>query len=420
VTEGRGAAPIGRVDATGGRPPTSPRRDARWVLVLAVVAVLLTAFNLRPAVTSLGSLLPEVREGTGTSVATAGLLTSLPPICFGLAALVGARLGRRFGTATTLLAAMAAAGLLLAGRATSSTTSALLLWTVAALVALGLGNVLLPVAVKRWFPGRVGGATGWYALALAAGTAAAAGLSVPLAEATGGWRVGLGAWAVPALVAAVPWWWLRDRRGSVATATAEEVAAAAATARRVRRAPRAWALGGYFGFQSTVAYVVMGWLPSIYRDAGLTPSTSGGLLALVMIVGGPVSLLVPTLAGRREDQRGLVVTMVIAAAAGFGGLLLAPTTVPWVWALLLGIGMGAFPLSLALIGLRAGTAAGTASLSSVTQGIGYLLAAAGPVLIGVLRDATGGWRAPLAVVLGLLVPQLLCGLVAARPGVLDR
>jgi MFS transporter, CP family, cyanate transporter len=409
VTPGRGAPPA-----------EAGTRDARWVVVVAFVAVLLTAFNLRPAVTSLGSLLPEVRAGTGTSVATAGLLTSLPPICFGLAAIVGARIGRRFGTAATLMAAMAASALLLAGRATSSTTSALLLWTVAALVALGLGNVLLPVAVKRWFPGRVGDVTGWYALTLAAGTATAAGLAVPIADATGGWRGGLGAWAVPALLAAVPWWWLRDRRGTVPAATAGEVAADRDLSRQVRRDPRAWALGGYFGSQSTVAYVVMGWLPSIYRDAGLTPSTAGGLLALVMVVGGPVSLLIPAVAGRREDQRGLVVVIVVAAAAGFGGLLLAPATVPWLWALLIGVGLGAFPLSLALIGLRAGTAAGTAALSSVSQGLGYLLAAAGPVLIGVLRGATGSWEGPLLVVLALLVPQLLCGLVAARPGILDR
>jgi MFS transporter, CP family, cyanate transporter len=394
--------------------------DARWVAVLALVAVLLTAFNLRPAVTSLGSLLPEVRAGTDTSAAAAGVLTSLPPVCFGLAALFGARLGRRFGTAPTLLAAMAATAVLLAGRATSTTTSALLLWTVAALVAMGLGNVLLPVAVKRWFPGRVGDATGWYALALAAGTAAAAGLAVPIADLTGGWRGGLAAWALPAALAAVPWWWLRDRRGTVAPPTADQVAADAATARRVRRDPRAWALGAYFGSQSTVAYVVMGWLPSIYRDAGVSPSTAGGLLALVMLVGGPVSLTVPALAGRREDQRGLVVTVVVASAAGFTGLLLAPATVPWLWALLIGVGLGAFPLSLALIGLRAATPSGTAALSSVSQSIGYLLAVAGTVLIGVLRDTTGDWDGPLLVVLALLVPQVLCGLVAARPGVLDR
>jgi MFS transporter, CP family, cyanate transporter len=390
------------------------------VLALAVVAVVLTAFSLRPAVTSLGALLPEVRDGTGTSATLAGVLTSLPPVCFGLAALIGARVDRRFGTAATLLGAMVVTAATLAGRATSPSGLVLLVWTVPALVAMGLGNVLLPVAVKRYYPRRIGAATGWYAVSLALGTAAGAGLAVPIADGFGGWRPGLAAFAVPALLAAVPWWWLRDgaaRRASPPTAA--ELADDLDTGRRVRRHRRAWALGGYFGFQSTIAYVLMGWLPSIYREAGLSPSTAGALLALVMLVGAPVSLLLPTLAGRREDQRGLVVVLAACAATAFTGLLLAPATVPWLWALLMGVGFGAFPLALALIGLRATTAAGTAALSSVGQGSGYLLAAAGPVLIGVLRDATGDWQVPLLVVLALLVPQLLCGLVAARPGVVD-
>ncbi|MEX0836206.1 MAG: hypothetical protein WD010_08955, partial [Nitriliruptor sp.] len=167
-------------------------------------------------------------------------------------------------------------------------------------------------------------------------------------------------------------------------------------------------------------YVVMGWLPSIYRDAGASPAVAGSLLAVLMLVGGPVSLLVPALAGRRVDQRPLVILLGIAAAIGFGGLLVAPAAAPWVWAVLIGVGMGAFPLALTLIGLRATTTDGTAALSSLGQGVGYLIAAGGPVLIGLLRDTTGSWQVPLLVILALLVPQLLCGLAAAKPGVVDE
>lgn len=416
-------------------PTEATTRDTepRWVLVLATLALVSTAANLRPAVTSLGAILPEVRAGTGTSATVAGVLTSLPPVCFGVAALLGARIGRRVGTARTLLLAMLVTAVSLAGRGTSGSGAAIVTWSVGALLAMGIGNALLPVVVKRWFPTRVGDATGWYAVALAGGTAAAAGLTVPLADALGGWRVGLGAWAVPAFLAAIPWWWLREGRAPGVAADGgrtggdEEAEGAAlvpgahdpAIGRHVRRQGRSWALAGYFGTQSLVAYVVMGWLPSIYRDAGVSPATAGSLLAVLMLVGAPVSLLVPALAGRRADQRPLVVALASSAAVGFSGLLAAPTAAPWVWAVLIGVGMGAFPLALTLIGLRATTTDGTAALSSLGQGVGYLIAAGGPVLIGLLHDATGSWTPPLLVVLGLLVPQLACGLLAARPGSVD-
>jgi MFS transporter, CP family, cyanate transporter len=404
---------------TGRREAT--RTERRAVLVLATVALVLTAFNLRPAVTSLGAILPEMRDGTGTSAAVAGILTSLPPVSFGIAALVGARIGRRFGTAQTLVAAMLVTAATLVGRGTSGSGAAVVAWSIVALFAMGLGNALLPVVVKRWFPGRVGQATGWYAVALAAGTAAAAGLTVPIADATGSWRIGLGAWAVPALLAAVPWLWLREARlRPVAGEALHVVAYDHDVGRHVRRQPRSWALAGYFGTQSLTAYVVMGWLPSIYRDAGTTPAMAGSLLAVLMLVGGPVSLLVPSLAGRSADQRPLVVGLGASAAVGFGGLLIAPLAFPWGWAVLIGIGMGAFPLALTLIGLRAMTTDGTAALSSLGQGVGYLIAAGGPVLIGVLREATGSWDLPLLAALGLLVPQIAFGLVAASPGVVDR
>jgi MFS transporter, CP family, cyanate transporter len=362
-----------------------------------------------------------VRAGTGTSATVAGILTSLPPVSFGVAALVGARIGRRFGTAQTLVAAMLVTAATLVGRGTSGSGAAVVAWSIVALFAMGLGNALLPVVVKRWFPGRVGQATGWYAVALAAGTAAAAGLTVPIADATGSWRIGLGAWALPALLAAVPWLWLREARlRPVAGQPARPPAYDHEVGRHVRRQPRSWALAGYFGTQSLTAYVVMGWLPSIYRDAGTTPAMAGSLLAVLMIVGGPVSLLVPSLAGRSADQRPLVVGLGACAAVGFGGLLLAPLAFPWGWAVLIGIGMGAFPLALTLIGLRAMTTDGTAALSSLGQGVGYLIAAGGPVLIGVLREATGSWDLPLLAALGLLVPQIAFGLVAASPGVVDR
>jgi MFS transporter, CP family, cyanate transporter len=393
------------------------------VTVTAVIAIVVTAANLRPAVTSAGALLRDLQAATGMSTVEAGVLTSLPPICFGVFGLLGARLGRRVGTAPTMIGAMLLVAVSLVARATSDAPMLVLAWTVPALAGMAVGNVLLPVAVKRWFPHRVGAATGWYSVGLALGTAAAAGLSVPLATLAGSWRVGLGAWAVPALLAALPWLWLRrdeaDRPPPRPAGSPTGPQGDRAIVRAVRRDRRSWALAGFFGLQSLTAYVVMGWLPTIYQDAGVAPETAGLLLAVVMALGAPVSLLLPVFAGRRADQRALVVTIVVCAAIGFSGLLLAPAAGRWVWAVLIGVGMGAFPLALVLIGLRAATSAGTAELSSLGQGAGYLLAAGGPVAIGLLRDATGTWTPPLLVLLGLLIPQLLCGLAAARPGQID-
>jgi MFS transporter, CP family, cyanate transporter len=185
------------------------------------------------------------------------------------------------------------------------------------------------------------------------------------------------------------------------------------------RNPKAWALAGFFGMQSLAAYVAFGWLPTIYQDAGIPPGTAGLLLALVIVLGAPISVVLPELAAKRADQRPFVVGLTATAAVAYVGLLLAPAQAPWVWATLLGIGMGTFPLALLLIGLRAASSEGTARLSGMTQGAGYLIAAGGPFAIGALHDATGEWTIPLLVLLGLLVPQLACGWVIGKPGHVD-
>jgi MFS transporter, CP family, cyanate transporter len=413
--------------AGSGRGPDRGTRAFAW---LALVAIFLTAVNLRPAVTSAGALLREVQLGTGMSGFEAGLLTSLPPVCFGAFGLLAGRLGRRFGTATTVALGLLLVAVSLVVRTMTDQAWWLLLWTVPALAGMAVGNVLLPVAVKRVFPTRVGRVTGIYSFGLALGTAAAAGLTVPIATLASSWRFGLAIWAVPAILAAIPWWWLRVVRAPIpiptpaattpaATTPAATPPAASPPARPLRHGPQSWALAGFFGLQSLAAYVVMGWLPTIYQDAGVDPARAGLLLALVVGIGAPISIVLPELAARRPDQRAWVVGLAAMAAAAYLGLILAPAGAPVLWAVLLGIGMGAFPLALVLIGLRALTSEGTAKLSSLAQGVGYLIAASGPMAIGLLRDATDSWTPPLLVLLALLVPQIGCGLVAGRAGHVD-
>ncbi|MFO7779714.1 MAG: MFS transporter [Nitriliruptoraceae bacterium] len=423
-----------------------PALSSAWLLL----AVLGAALNLRAAVTSVGALLPEAQAALEMSALRVGILTSLPVVSFGVVALLSNLIARRLGLtrALTLATAAIAAGLLLRVAIVDSTW--LLATSLVALSGIAVGNVLLPVAVRAWFPDRVGPMTGWYAIALSLGTGLPAALAVPFAAALGGWRPGLAIWALPATLAVVPWV-LALRAGPAATSVREgdprttspsvsgsgsstasgnaSAAPPAASAvplgsqRRpaapVHRRLQSWSLAVFFGIQSLEAYVVMGWLPSILRDAGLGAQRAGAMLGVAMIVGGPVALLLPRVAGRTDDQRVFVVGLALLSAGGYAGLLLAPAAQPLLWTVLLGLGLGAFPLALLLLGLRAATPTGTAALSSLAQGVGYLIAATGPVTIGVLRDRTGSWTVPLLVLAGLLAPKLLAGLVAAAPGQVD-
>lgn len=393
-------------------PSRSPAAGA-WLLA----GVLGTAVNLRAAVTSVGALLPEIQAALSMTAFQAGLLTSLPVVAFGVIALTANAVARRLGVTRALVVATVAIAVGLVLRVAVPTVTWLLATSLVVLAAIAVGNVLLPVVVRTWFPLRVGPVTGWYAIAISVATALPAALAVPVAAALGGWRPGLAIWAVPASLALVPWIVI-TRRGHVpqppAPATDE-----GPTGATVHRRLQAWALAVYFGIQALEAYVAMGWLPSILRDAGVPAGQAGTLLGVTMLVGGPVALLVPRLAGRSEDQRVYVLGLAALSLVGYLGLLLAPATLPLLWAVLLGLGLGAFPLALLLLGVRAATPEGTAALSSLAQGVGYLIAATGPVTIGLLRDASGGWTLPLLVLLGLLVPKVLAGLIAGAPGHVD-
>jgi CP family cyanate transporter-like MFS transporter len=280
-----------------------------------------------------------------------------------------------------------------------------------ALAGIAVVNVLLPVIVKDRFPDRVGTMTGLYSVALNVGATAAAATTVPLTRALGGdWRLGLAAWAVVAAQAVPSWLVLARERGAVPPAADGPPPADA----RLLRSPVAWALAAYFGMQSTSAYVIIGWLPQIYRDAGLPADKAGVLFAVTSLLGVPLGFAVTALAGRLRSQSALAGTLGVFGVAGYGGLWLAPAAAPWLWAVLLGVVNCAFPLVLTMIALRGRTPGTVVRLSAFAQSVGYLVAIPGPILIGVLHDATGGWRAPLGLMVALMVPQLVAGVVAGR------
>ena len=396
--------------------PDETTDDQRWQRVLVVVGIVVLALNLRPAAVSVGPVLDELRDGLGMSTLAASVLTTLPVLSFATIGALAPRLARGVGIHRLTLLALVAVTVGLATRAVVHQPIVFLLLSFLSLSGMAAANVLLPSLVKAHFPDRIGQLTAVYSTALAIGLTGASVLTVPIAKIGGGdldWRRGLFVWAVLGAVAVVPWLGL-VRRDQAPTEAGTHLSMAA-----IARTRLGWVMAIFFGLQSLQAYSVFGWLAQVYRDAGFSATTAGLLLGIVTGISIPGSTVIPLLAARMPNQTAIVIALMVCYPIAYVGLLVAPDTVPWLWALVLGIGLCTFPLILTQIGLRSRTAEGTAALSGFTQSIGYLIAVVGPFGIGALYDATGGWTVPLLVLLVLALPQLVVALVAARPAYVE-
>ena len=261
-----------------------------------------------------------------------------------------------------------------------------------------MANVLLPSLVKLHFPDRIGLVTAIYTTALSTGLTAALVLTVPISDALGGWRYGLGAWAVVAVIAAIPWISLAARDRHL------ERVARTVSFRDVARTRLGIAMALFFGLQSLQAYAVFGWFAQLWRDNGYSATTAGVLAGVLAGTAIPLSLWLPNVLARSADPRRLLFAIIACYPVGYVGLMIAPHDLAILWAIVVGIATVTFPLILTLIGLRARTPEGTAALSAFTQSTGYLIAAVGPFAVGVVHDASGGWTVPLAMLLVLSVP----------------
>ena len=389
--------------------PVRPSSGARWTLVAAIV---LTAVNLRTAVTSVGPLLSEVQSGVGLSSALAGVLTTLPVVCFAVVGWYAPAVAHRFGEHRAVAGALVLMTVGLAGRAAVGSPGPFLALSAVALLGGAVGNVLLPSLVKRHFPDRIGPMTAVYTTALAIGLTAAAAAPVPLAEAAGtdGWRVGLGAWALLSAVAVVPWLRHLSERGSRGRL------GSARGGGRMLRSRTAWALAVVFGAQSLQAYVAFGWFALFFREQAQVSAARAGLLVAVLgALSIPVSAIIPSVAARMTSQRPLIVFHTVCYAVAYTGMLVAPAAGAWLWAVLVGVGSGAFPLVLTLIALRTRTSDATASLSAFAQGLGYVLAGSGPLLVGVLHGRNGEWTGSFVLLFASLGVFAVSGWYAARP-----
>jgi MFS transporter, CP family, cyanate transporter len=376
-----------------------------------VVAVLLTAINLRTAVASVPPLIDELRNVIPLSGAAAGVLTTLPVVCMALGAAFVPRLARRMGheLPLVLVGITMAAGMLVR---VAPNVSFLYLGTFIAGIGVAFGNVLVPSLVKRDFHERAGFMTGLYTMAISTSAGLAAGLTVPIEDAIGhGWRPALAVWALPALIAGLVWVPFARHPDAVA----DRRASTPHVSSGLLRDRLAWQVTLFMGVQSLMFYSLLSWLPSILQDNGMSKGTSGAYLSIFTLLGIPVCFAVPVIAARMRDQRLLVTASVLFLGGGIAGLIASPGHAAIVWAVLAGVSQAAtLALAFLFFVLRSRTQAQAAELSSMAQTFGYALAALGPVIMGALHESTGGWTVPLWFLLVLLIPELVFGLEAGR------
>lgn len=412
-------------------PPaaTSPLWAGRTV---ALVGIVLVAVNLRTAVAAISPIAEQIAVDVDLDDVGLGLIGAIPPVAFALSGLVGAALARRVGLEplTVLCIVAIVVGQVVRGVAPSYLV--LLAGSVVTFAGIGVANILLPPLVKRYFPDRVGLLTAVYVAMLAIGTAVPSALAVPIAD-SAGWRVSVGMWSALALVSLAPWIVVadrhrRDRRAARAApagglGSEDEEAGLPQPVRmpgRIARSRTAWGIAVIFAVSSFNAYACFSWLPRLLVDtAGVGQADAGVLLALYSLVGLPSALVVPPLVARMTNAGWVVWAGAAAIVSGFLGLLLAPAAAPWLWVALAGLGPLLFPAALVLVNLRTRTEHGSIAMSAFAQGVGYTGGAAGPLLIGVLYEATDGWRVPIVVFLATAVAAIAAGFALRRRGYVE-
>lgn len=415
------------IDSAAGRPAASPSggpaairsekpkvenvRAESPVLhhpLLVAVTLVLVALNLRPALSSLAPVMGDVVRDAGLTSGQAGLLTTSPVLCLGLFGVIAPRLAQRFGTERMIFIMLLVLG---GGIALRGIGNFMALFAGATLAGAGIGiiGVLLPAVVKRDFPRKISLMMGVYTMALCAGAATAAGATVPLERALGQWTGALAFWAVPAVLAALAWLPLTRGRQS-------EAGPGGTSVRGLWSNWLAWQITLFMGLQSSLAYIVLGWMAPMLRDRGFDPTTAGLIVSGSLLVQVAAALVAPMLATRTPSQSLTAVSMLGCSLVGMVGCLYAPLWTIALWAVILGIGQGgSFAVALTLIVLRSPDSRTASHLSGMSQSVGYTLASAGPFVVGLLHGWSGDWHAStlLFVVVGVVAGVF--GFLAGRP-----
>lgn len=383
--------------------------------VLLVAGIIFVALNLRPALAGVGPLVGLIRESTGLSNSMLGLLTSLPLIAFGVVSNFTSLFTKRFGISGTLAGALI---LLAVGIVVRSLPSIAALYIGTALlgIAIALGNVLIPGLVKRNFPHKSGKITSLYSGVLGIGAALAAGISLPLAvDLNLGWRGSLGAWALVAVIGFLVWlpqvWRIKKSNNNRSFR---------ASMKNLGGSKLAWKVALFMGLQSFAFYAILAWLPEIIQSRGFDSVYGGWMLSLSQATGVLGSLFIPVLAGKRKDQRGVVLLLGSIETVSLIGLMLPQIGMVALWSALIGFALGgSFGLALLFIVLRTNDSDTATELSGMAQSIGYFIAAIGPVIFGSIFDLTGSWQYPLGLLFAIGFVKFYMGLGAGKDEKLD-
>ncbi|MFD8788828.1 CynX/NimT family MFS transporter [Kitasatospora sp. NPDC059599] len=398
-------------------PAPLPVRTRLAHPLLLLTGIVLVALNMRACLAAISPMVGEIQRTFGLSATASGLITTVPVLFQGVGAPLTPRLTRRFGAERVVLGAVLVLGAGVLLRVLPS-VAALYAGCVVIGVAIAVLNVSMPGLVKREFPDRAATMTGVYSTTMLVGATLAAGTSVPLEHVLGGgWRASLGAWSLLALVAAVAWLpqVLRSRQERGAVAAAATPGTPGTPVEGIWKSPLAWQISLFMGISSLLVYTLVAWMPTILADHGMDRGQAGLVFAFSNLVQVAGAFLVPLMAGRMTNQRALAVTMAALNGVGIAMLLVAPVSAAWVSAAVLGVAQGgSLGLGLAFIVLRTGSAAGAAQLGGMSQAIGYLVAAAGPVGAGALHQLTGGWETTLVLMLALVLVVGVAGWGAGR------
>lgn len=380
---------------------------------LATAATLIfVALNLRMTIAAVPPVLTQIQRDTGLGSVGSGVLTALPIVCFGVMAASAPALVRRMRMGSLLGLTMAVVALGSAVRLAPG-LAGLFLGTAIIGSGIAIGNVLLPGLIKRSFSDISGPMISFYALSLSLGAMLPAGLTIPIEDLTGvGWRPAVAVWGAVAVLALVLWM-PRARREEPAVAVNPRPSAA----RDLRHDRIAWAVTVFMGLQSLCYYAMLSWLPAILESHGMSSGKAGWMLSYMMIPGMVTSLLTPAVQRRMPRTEYEVALAVGFLATGYVGLMVAGAVAAYVWVTAIGLGGGLLvALALGYIVARAHDDHQVAHLSTMAQGVGYLLAASGPFIVGAVHGFTSSWTVPLLVLLAVLVPMLLAGIAAGRDG----
>lgn len=403
-----------------GSPAKADRPGLLHGRILAFLALAISALVLRTAVTSITPLLGEIGDAIGFNSTIAGVFGMLPTAMFAVFGLLTPFLVIRLDLERVAILAMVLAGLGLALRALVSDTASLLALSALALAGMGIGNVVIPPLVKRYFSDRVALMSAVYIMCVQLGTAIPPLLAVPVADAHG-WRVSIGMWSLVAAAALLPCigLWLARRTATAAGTAPSQPPRRAEAGTRLSRTSLAWGMAGMFGMTSGITYSLFTCLPRIFTDAGADKAFGGYMVALFSAMGFVAALGAPALCARVYNPFPVVIACVVAYLIGFGGLYFAPMGAPILWVVLVGLGPSTFPMALTLINLRTRTPSGASRLSGFAQGLGYTVACLGPLLFGVLRDSTGGWGWPFALLLVMVGFMVTGAYFACKPRMLE-